>query len=55
MRESYRLNKTALLETMIEKQKTMDVAFNYVADIELDFATMHRKMEKAITQLIEKI
>ena len=55
MRECYRLNKLILHTALIEKDKSIEVGFNYVADSELDFATLNRKMGKALFQICQKI
>ncbi len=51
MRESYRLNKSILTEKCIEKNINIQIAFNYVADLELDFKTIEIKMKTAITKI----
>lgn len=55
MRESYRLNKQNLWDKAVDKEVEIQIAFNYVADTEMDFSTLSRKMEKALTQIAEKI
>ncbi len=55
MREAYRLNKLNFSQLMVEKGLAAQVAFNYVADTEMDFAALNRKMEKALTLISEKI
>lgn len=55
MRESYRLNKQLLIESLDQKQLQIHVAFNYVADDEQNFATIEKKMKIALQKLIEKI
>lgn len=55
MRETYRLNKCGLYQLAAEKGVEIQIAFNYVADTEMDFATLNRKMEKALTQIADKI
>jgi len=55
MREAYRLNKQLLFEKIEEKQLQLHVAFNYVSDDELDFATVDKKMKLAIQKLLAKI
>lgn len=55
MREAYRLNKHPLIEKLNEKEMQIHVAFNYVSDDELDFATIDKKMKVALQKIIEKI
>ena len=55
MRESYRLNKSILIEKCIEKNINIQIAFNYVADLELDFKTIEVKMKTALTRVSEFI
>jgi len=55
MREAYRLNKQELVEKLNEKHLQVHVAFNYVSDAELDFATIEKKMKVALQRLVEKI
>ena len=51
MRESYRLNKSILTEKCIEKNINIQIAFNYVADLELDYKTIDAKMRTALTRV----
>jgi ribonuclease P protein component len=55
MREAYRLNKQILIEKLDEKQLQIHVAFNYVADEEIDFVTIERKLKSSLQKLIDKI
>jgi ribonuclease P protein component len=55
MRETYRLNKLKINELATEKELAIQIAFNYVADNEMDFASLNRKMEKALSQIAEKM
>ena len=55
MRESYRLNKLLFVDTVESKAFSVQIAFNYVADTEVDFETLNRKMEKALLQISQKI
>jgi len=55
MREAYRLNKTTLIEKLEEKQLQIHIAFNYVSDDVLDFATVEKKMKLSLEKLIAKI
>lgn len=55
MREAYRLNKHQLIEKLNDKEMQIHVAFNYVSDDELDFATIEKKMKLALQKIIDKI
>lgn len=55
MREAYRLNKHELIDCLKEKDLQIHIAFNYVSDDELDFATIEKKMKVALQRLIEKV
>jgi ribonuclease P protein component len=55
MREAYRLNKGMIIDALNEKQLQIHVAFNYVSDDELDFATIEKKMKISLQRLIDKI
>jgi len=55
MRECYRLNKLNIIQLAIEKEIEIQIAFNYVADNEMDFASLNKKMEKALLQISEKL
>ena len=55
MRETYRLNKNSLITKATENELTLQIAFNYVADSEIDYSTLNRKMEKALNQIAEKL
>lgn len=55
MREAYRLNKHSLIEKLNETEMQIHVAFNYVSDDELDFATIDKKIKVALQKIIEKI
>lgn len=54
MREAFRLNKHSLCEKIEEKQLQIHIAFNYVCDEEMDFATVEKKMKLAIQKLVDK-
>src|ERR1035437_406814 len=45
MREAYRLNKQDLTEKLNEKELQIHIAFNYVSDEKMDFATLEKKMK----------
>ena len=55
MREAYRMNKQELIGKLIEKELQIQIAFNYVSDDELDFATVQKKMKQALHKIIEKV
>jgi ribonuclease P protein component len=55
MREAYRLNKQEMLAKLEERQLQIHIAFNYVSDDELDFASVEKKMKVALQRLIDKI
>ncbi|NDP19619.1 MAG: ribonuclease P protein component [Paludibacter sp.] len=55
MREAYRLNKQMLIEKLNEKELQIQIAFNYVSDDELDFATVEKKMKLALQKIIDII
>ena len=55
MREAYRLNKLTLIEKLEEKQHQIHIAYNYVSDDVLDFATVEKKMKLSLEKLIAKI
>jgi ribonuclease P protein component len=55
MREAYRLNSQPLRLELLRKERHIQVAFNYVSDEELDFATIEKKMKQALQKLIERI
>jgi len=55
IREAYRLNNQLMIERLEEKQLQIHIAFNYVSDDELDYATIEKKMKISLQRLIEKI
>lgn len=55
MREAYRLNKILLIDKCTEKNMHLDIAFNYVSDDEMDFATIQSKMKIALHRIADKI
>lgn len=52
MRETYRLNKSRLIEFMRENDLNVHLAFQYISDETIPFAEMNSKMEKALAKLI---
>ena len=55
MREAYRLNKLLLVEKLEEKQLQIHIAFNYVSDEELNFASVEKKMKISLQRLMDRI
>lgn len=55
IREAYRLNKQSFIALLEEKEMQLHVAFNYVSNDELDFATIDKKMKQALGKLVEKV
>jgi ribonuclease P protein component len=54
IRESYRLNKNTLCESLAAADKGLLIAFVYVGKELYDFATMEAAVKKALPVLIEK-
>lgn len=55
MRETYRLNKSRLIEFIRENDLNVHLAFQYISDEIISFAEMNSKMEKALDKLIKII
>lgn len=55
MRESYRLNKHSLYELCNEHNISLQIAFGYVSDTEVDFVEIQEKMRKALARIETKI
>ncbi|MEI7501664.1 MAG: ribonuclease P protein component [Paludibacter sp.] len=55
MREAYRLNKHILTDSILEKEKQIHIAFNYVSNDELDFVTIEKKIKQALQKLVERV
>ncbi|MDD3078778.1 MAG: ribonuclease P protein component [Paludibacter sp.] len=55
MRESYRHNKEILQSLCIEKNISIDLAFNFIGDAEPDFKTIESKMISAMNKIAEKL
>lgn len=55
MRESYRLNKLKITEFCMEKNISLQIAFNYVSDEEMDFKTIESKMIVALQKIENKL
>lgn len=54
-RESYRLNKNILYDNMNEKAREVHLTIHYIANTELPFDTIHKNMQKALTQLVNEV
>ncbi len=55
MREAYRLHANDLKATCAEKHIALQIAFNYIAPEEYDFARIEKAMLKALKKLTEEI
>ena len=55
MRESYRINKHSLYELCNEHNISLQIAFGYVSDTEVDFVEIQEKMRKALARIETKI
>ena len=55
LREVYRLNKQEFVMAATEKDLYLNIAFNYVADTELEYAVLNEKMQQALTKIRNKI
>lgn len=55
LREAYRLNKQEFVMAATEKDLYLNIAFNYVADTELEYAVLNEKMQQALTKIRNKI
>lgn len=55
MRESYRLNKSELIQFVIENKLRLHLSFQYIADEILQFSEMSLKMEKSLEKLIKSV
>ena len=51
LRETYRLNKYILLDTLIEKNMQAHVSFQYVSDEELSFDYIQKRMQTALNKI----
>lgn len=54
LREAYRLNKQDFVQAAQEKELYLQVAFNYVADTEIDFATISEKIKLGLHKIRTK-
>lgn len=55
IREAYRLNKQCINEKIIEKNIQIHIAFNYVSNDVLDYATIEKKMKLSLQKIIDKM
>ena len=55
LREAYRLNKQEFVMAATEKDLYLNIAFNYVADTELEYAVLNEKMQQALAKIRNKI
>lgn len=55
MREAYRTNKSILINKCLSSNTHLDIAFNYVSDEEVDFATVQQKIQMALQRIADKI
>lgn len=55
MRESYRLNKSKLVEFAVKNNLKLHVSFQYVSDEIMIFSEMNNKMQKALEKLIKTV
>lgn len=55
MREAYRTNKNILINKCLSSNIHLDIAFNYVSDEEVDFATVQQKIQMALQKIADKI
>ncbi|OIP84775.1 MAG: hypothetical protein AUK44_01340 [Porphyromonadaceae bacterium CG2_30_38_12] len=54
IREAYRLQKITLVEHCLEGKVSVQIAFNYVADNEIDYKTIEKKMMIAMERIIQQ-
>ena len=55
IREAYRLNKLELQETLVLKNKSIDIAFIYLKDTLPEYSEMKESVTKAIRLLSERV
>jgi ribonuclease P protein component len=55
IREAYRLNKLGLQETLVLRNKSVDIAFLYLKNTLPEYAEMEESMTKAIKLLSERV
>lgn len=55
MREAYRLSKPDFVADLSSRGLSMQIAFNYVSDDQVDFVQMQRKMSIALQKITERL
>lgn len=55
MREAYRLNKLQMENLLLSKDYTLNLAFSYVANEELPYALIEKKMLEAFIKIGDKL
>lgn len=55
MREAYRLSKPDFVADLKSRGLSMQIAFNYVSDEQVDFELMQRKMGIALQKIAERL
>lgn len=55
MREAYRLNKPEFVDALTSRSLSIQLAFNYVSDEQVDFDQMNRKVSQALQKIVERL
>lgn len=55
MRETYRLNKSQLIELISENDLRLHLAFQYISDEIMPYSEMNNKMQKTLERLMKTI
>ena len=55
IREAYRLNKQSVCENINGKNIQIHIAFNYVSNDVLDYATIEKKMKLSLLKIMDKM
>jgi len=55
IREAYRLNKQSITEKINGKDIQIHIAFNYVSNDVLDYATIEKKMKLSLQKIMDKM
>jgi ribonuclease P protein component len=55
IREAYRLNKQSICEKLNGKEIQIHIAFNYVSNDVLEYATIEKKMKLSLQKIIDKM
>ena len=53
IREAYRLNKTALLESCLNKDKSLQIAITYLSDKLPEYKVLEDKVKHALTKMLQ--